>query len=50
MKFLITSGGGPTDDRRGGWGGRDNRDRNGGRDGPQQFNSRWQEPDREGGK
>lgn len=42
-------GGGPTDDRRGGWGGRDNRDRNGGRDGPQQFNSRWQEPDREGG-
>jgi len=46
----IMSGGGPTDDRRGGWGGRDNRDRNGGRDGPQQFNSRWQEPDREGGK
>jgi len=42
-------GGGPQDDRRGGgWGGRDGRDRNG-RDGPPQFNSRWQEPDRDGG-
>jgi len=42
-------GGGPQDDRRGGgWGGRDGRDRNG-RDGPPQFNTRWQEPDRDGG-
>ena len=44
-----TLGGGPPDDRRGGWGGRDGRDRNG-RDGPPQFNTRWQEPDRDGGK
>jgi len=40
--------GGPPDDRRGGgWGGRDQN--GGGRDGPPQTNSRWQEPDREGG-